>query len=267
MARRQTRARSHLHIVALAAFGLWSWSCTRSGFNGSGDALHLVDARRGDAVIDAPSDGAALPDRAPTVDGLDRGVAPDRRADLRRDGRPADRSIQKDKPVAREAPVTKDMSKDKAQPDKKKVDLPQQAKDAPGVKDKPPPSPDKKSSDGAMNPNGSYGLTPAITYTCAMGVVSFTINTMAFSDTGTKLTVIATPNGPGGGCNVLTGDTAYDGSFTATCTYPGACNEIYTLTATFAPGGNTWSGTFTATYVGSCINCTNQSWPVTGTRQ
>jgi hypothetical protein len=67
------------------------------------------------------------------------------------------------------------------------------------------------------------------------------------------------------GCCTLQGDSAEDGSFTATCICPGGCAETYTLAGTFT-SNDSWQGTFSAQFAGSCWDCTYQSWSVTGTK-
>jgi hypothetical protein len=55
------------------------------------------------------------------------------------------------------------------------------------------------------------------------------------------------------------------GHINVTCVYAGTCAETYSLDADFT-GPDTWEGTFTASYSGSCYDCEDQSWDVTGTR-
>jgi hypothetical protein len=218
-----------------------TWSCTRSGFAGSGDAQR-VDARGGDVAV--------LDHAAPPLDG--------RLTDRPRDGRLTDGAIARDRPRD-----LSPLSKDQANPDKPRLDL-SPLKDQAQKKDLQPQPDKKKASDLGPDPSGTYDIAPSITYSCALGVVSLNITAASFVDNSAKLTVTVTPKGAGGGCNVLTGDSAFDGSFTVTCVYAGVCTETYTLSGTFS--GGKWTGAFTATYVGSCMNCTNQSWVVTGTR-
>lgn len=115
-----------------------------------------------------------------------------------------------------------------------------------------------------FNPTGTYGVTPAPSYTCAFGLVNFNGATMSLSVTGTTMTLTmgGLPCSPAGIYNPTTR------SFNLTCTAPGTCAETYTLTGMFTTD-NQWSGTFRATYVGgsgACFNCANQMWSVTGTR-
>ncbi|RLB46479.1 MAG: hypothetical protein DRJ42_27560 [Deltaproteobacteria bacterium] len=115
------------------------------------------------------------------------------------------------------------------------------------------------------DPNGTYSISPIISYSCVGGLVNFTIDEMTFADDGMNLDVSVGPTGPLGGCSSMSGDTATDGSFTVSCIYTGTCDETYTLTGMFTDAG-TWTGNYTAEFSGSCFDCTNQNWPVTGTR-
>ncbi len=47
--------------------------------------------------------------------------------------------------------------------------------------------------------------------------------------------------------------------------HPGACTATWSLTGSYT-GPDTLSADFTATFTGSCGDCTNQSFPVTATR-
>ncbi len=117
----------------------------------------------------------------------------------------------------------------------------------------------------AFDPTGMYTVTPAPTYMCAFVfggyLVSFNGGTMSFSLAGTTMTLTTTglPCSPRGAFNPSTR------AFSLTCTAPGTCAETYALTGSFTTS-NTWTGTFTASYAGSCLDCTSQSWSVTGMR-
>jgi hypothetical protein len=116
-----------------------------------------------------------------------------------------------------------------------------------------------------IDADGVYSTAPIISYSCVFGFVSYTINTMTFLDNGVTLVVSVGPDGPDGGCAMMSGDTATDGSFTVSCVYPGTCTETYSLTGTFS-GPDTWSGSYTAQYTGSCFDCVSQTWDIDGTR-
>ncbi len=115
-----------------------------------------------------------------------------------------------------------------------------------------------------FDPTGTYSVTPAPTYSCAYGLVSFSGSTMSFSLAGTTMTLTMSgiPCSPTG---------IYDPgarSFDLTCTEPGTCAETYRLTGAFT-GDDTWSATFSASFAGgggACFDCANRSWSVTGDR-
>ena len=117
---------------------------------------------------------------------------------------------------------------------------------------------------GGFDPNGTYSLSPAPTHTCGWGAVQFSIGALEFIDSGNSLFIGPAVNG----CCSLQGDSAKDGSFTASCQCPGGgvCDENYSLTGTFS-NDNQWSGTFSAQYVGQlCLGCTFYSTTVTGSK-
>ena len=212
--------------------------CVRSGYSGEGDGA--LDDGRTDGPLDLSSDGLE-PDVPPASDGR-----PDTSPDQ---ATPAD----KGPPPDQAAPLDKGSPPpDKALPP---PDLP--------PPDKAPPA------DGpfvVVNPSGTYTVSPTVSYKCAVSLVNFSVSTATFVDDGKTLTVITGPTGPGGGCTVLSGDTAMDGEFTATCVFSGSCTETYSLKAAFTTP-TSWTGSYAATYTGSCLNCTSQSWTVTGTHQ
>ena len=106
---------------------------------------------------------------------------------------------------------------------------------------------------------GEYECSPALSYVCAFGAVDFSVSEWHFADLGGgQISVTASP----GPLPVLLGSIDCGGlSFTAVGTVGGTCQETYTLTGEILSGSQ-WSGTFTAAYDGSCLDCTLQSWPV-----
>jgi hypothetical protein len=117
---------------------------------------------------------------------------------------------------------------------------------------------------GGFSPSGTYSLSPAPSYSCAWGTVNLSLFSLQFVDNGSSLFISPAVSG----CCSMQGDSAADGTFTASCLCPGggACDEHYTLTGTFS-NDTTWSGTFTAQYSGGlCLDCTTYSTPVTGTK-
>jgi hypothetical protein len=117
--------------------------------------------------------------------------------------------------------------------------------------------------------DGIYDVTPTIAYTCkyfGIPVVSFSINAFTLADSGSALLVDGTPNDPK---QLRDAPTPTNGSFSASGTKTGGCDETYTLTGTFTDADH-WAGTYSAEYVGAqCAQttCTNQSWAVSATRQ
>lgn len=106
--------------------------------------------------------------------------------------------------------------------------------------------------------------TSLISFSCFMGLVEFNYTTLTFVDNGSKLYIMPSMNG----CCNMEGDSAQDGSFTASCPCPGdgVCDENYKLTGTV--NGNTLNATFTATFNGMfCSDCVYYSTNVTGTAQ
>ena len=116
---------------------------------------------------------------------------------------------------------------------------------------------------GGFDPNGAYSLDKSIFYSCFMGLVSMNYNVLTFVDSGNGLSATPAMNG----CCTMTGDTAFDGSFSVTCICPGQglCDEFYTLTGSF-DDDDTWSGTLTSSYSGTCLDCMGQTWNLTGTK-
>lgn len=112
----------------------------------------------------------------------------------------------------------------------------------------------------AWDPSGDYATTPAPTYTCAFGLVNFSIGLFEFSDSGTILVVNGAP------CVMSGVSPRATRMFDVQCTIPGSCPENYRLTGMFT-SDDRWTGTFRANFgPGSCFGCTNQMWSVTGMR-
>jgi hypothetical protein len=115
------------------------------------------------------------------------------------------------------------------------------------------------------DPSGVYAVTPAPSYTCALGIITIDMSTITFSDGGTLLVA------SGGGLNCSPSGASPRGSptrsFSLSCTLPGTCAETYAITGTFTDDTH-WTGTVSATFVGgaSCLGCVNRSWSVSGAR-
>jgi hypothetical protein len=116
----------------------------------------------------------------------------------------------------------------------------------------------------SWDPSGTYVASPRPTYTCAFGLVNFSIGTFTFIDSGTILQVLGAPCGPVG---MMTGASARNPgrTFDVSCTYAGSCNETYRLWGAFT-GDDAWTAQFSATYTGSCFDCAYRVWSVAGTR-
>ncbi|MHC4836842.1 MAG: hypothetical protein ACYTF3_01455 [Planctomycetota bacterium] len=109
---------------------------------------------------------------------------------------------------------------------------------------------------------GGYALQPQIAYSCVFGLVNLQYQAFNISENGGRLRVSEFMNG---GCQ-MTGDAPdADGNFTLTCLYAGTCNETYTLTGRFTDC-DTFTGTWSVQFRGSCVNCVDQTRQVTGTR-
>jgi hypothetical protein len=113
---------------------------------------------------------------------------------------------------------------------------------------------------------GEYNAQPVASYSCCMGIVSFNLSRLTFSDLGGGQVSVAASGLP-----ALVGSLdCADGRFDVIVTLPGGCAEQYRLVGQFSSPGQ-WSGTFTATYVGSdcsCFGidpCSNRQWSLTGT--
>jgi hypothetical protein len=119
---------------------------------------------------------------------------------------------------------------------------------------------------GTPMPTGTYAITPSpITYSCAVGAVAISFTQIAFVDSGSALTATSNDTGaPPQPCPMM-GASAAGGHINVTCTLPGICNETYSLVGDFT-GSTTWTGTFHATYAGTCLDCTAQMFAITGTR-
>ncbi len=109
---------------------------------------------------------------------------------------------------------------------------------------------------------GEYECTPDPAYSCAFEMVDFSVSTLIFEDLGGgQISVTASP-GPlpallgSIDCGTLT--------FTAIGTVGGTCLETYTLTGEIL-SATEWSGSFTAAFTGSCLDCTLQSWSLEAT--
>jgi hypothetical protein len=126
-------------------------------------------------------------------------------------------------------------------------------------------APDAAGDPMSLAVNGNYSTAP-VQYSCAIGLVSVDLTAFTFADDGQTLTVTSNDSGAPAQPCVMTGPSAEaTGNINVTCTLPGGCDEIYTLTGMYTDGDN-WSGSLTMDFVGSCLNCTNQVVAVSGSR-
>ncbi|MHA2379539.1 MAG: hypothetical protein ACXADS_09680 [Candidatus Thorarchaeota archaeon] len=63
----------------------------------------------------------------------------------------------------------------------------------------------------------------------------------------------------------MMGPSAKNGQIDVICDYYGSCNEEYSLVGSFT-SNSTWEATFTATFTGTCYDCFDQVFSITGTR-
>ena len=118
-------------------------------------------------------------------------------------------------------------------------------------------------------------MAPATTYTCGPGFVSAQLDHLVIDHVAPYATVSGMPE--------LTMDSSslqpglLQGGFVTSATpdsfalsrteslNAGACTATWSLTGSYT-GPDTLSADFTATFTGSCGDCTHQSFPVTATR-
>jgi len=116
-----------------------------------------------------------------------------------------------------------------------------------------------------FDPTGVWGLSPSPVYQCApfltIFLVDYDLGTMNVSDNGSTLTV----SGGGLPCAMTGASARSSRMIDVQCTAPGGCDETYRIVGSFSDD-DTFAGTFTATYVGSCSDCVNQSVTLTGSR-
>ena len=122
---------------------------------------------------------------------------------------------------------------------------------------------------------GLWTVAPATTYTCGPGFVSAQLDHLVIDHVTPYATVPGMPELTMDSSSVQPGlleggfvTSATPDSFAVTRTESlsaGACTATWALTGSYT-GTDTLSADFTATFSGSCGDCTNQSFPVTATR-
>ena len=109
--------------------------------------------------------------------------------------------------------------------------------------------------------SGYWDLDDRIRYSCAYGFVSLNFTQVFVVDASPDFAISSDSGSqPGTMTGSLSGDT-----FSVENTLMGSCDEIYTMEGSFTDE-NTFTATFTADFVGSCFDCSTQTWDVTGTR-
>jgi hypothetical protein len=112
-----------------------------------------------------------------------------------------------------------------------------------------------------LDPAGCYNVFPAPNMYCASGLLQFNFSCMTINVFGgTNITVSA--NSATIQPCTMSGTVDAAGDFSATCTYTGGCDEIYTITGTFTDSDN-WTGIFEADFVGFCGDCIYEQWSLT----
>ena len=110
---------------------------------------------------------------------------------------------------------------------------------------------------------GTYSSTPGVAYDCAFGVVSFNYTAWTFTNLGGgNITVAGSP--AGSPPTMLGTINCADSTFQVSAIVTASCTETYALQGTFS-SDTSWSGTFHATFTGSCFDCLNRTVPVSGT--
>ncbi len=108
---------------------------------------------------------------------------------------------------------------------------------------------------------GWYEAVPVLHYSCAYGLIDWTVSAWLIEDLGNG-EISVTPSA--GSLPVLLGTIDCEAmQFTATGTVSGACSETYTLAGVIL-SETEWNGWFSADYDGFCFDCTFQFWPIAG---
>ncbi len=125
--------------------------------------------------------------------------------------------------------------------------------------------------DGGIDYEGDYAVEPDPAYSCAFGLVNFSIERFIFGILGNTLRVIGAP------ANMTQSPVPNDGSFDVEGTLFAqgfGCDEVFRLQGNFT-NSLRWTGTFTLTFiepgtgnqpcqVAPALGCANQTWTVSG---
>jgi hypothetical protein len=111
----------------------------------------------------------------------------------------------------------------------------------------------------------TWDLDTSISYTCALGNVTIDFDQVLIDDLSPDITIDALGSGiqPGQMAGTFTTSTDFSG----VNVQRGTCTETYVFEGSFT-SMTSFTATFSARYTGgfNCLDCTNQTWSVTGTR-
>ncbi len=108
---------------------------------------------------------------------------------------------------------------------------------------------------------GTWDLDQVVSYSCAFGLVNLSFDQVVVTDMNPIIKFNGGGTQPGQMVGVVTGT----GDFDADKQLSGTCTETYAIVGAFSDHDN-FTATFTASYAGSCYDCRNQSWDITGVR-
>lgn len=109
----------------------------------------------------------------------------------------------------------------------------------------------------------TWTLDDRIEYDCAWGSVTIDFDEVLIIDDYPDIDVASTGRGSQPG--TMSGSFSSAVTWAADRTLSGSCDEIYEIEGTFLDE-NTFEATFTAAFVGSCFDCSTQTWTFQGTR-
>jgi len=114
---------------------------------------------------------------------------------------------------------------------------------------------------GPTSYTGTYTLDQTVSYSCLSGLYGWNFNTLTVADANPVIVVTSPSNPPGSMTGTFTTSTA----FTASMSIGSLCVETYTVAGTFT-GPSTMTATFTASFVGTCLDCVSGSWTFNGVK-
>lgn len=117
--------------------------------------------------------------------------------------------------------------------------------------------------DCSVDYSGTWDLASTVRYSCAFGLVNINFDSVFVEDHNPTIRVTSTGTGsqPGTMEGAWTGASTFEADRTLT----GSCDEVYEVSGTFT-SDTTFSATFTASFIGSCFDCTNQTFSLSGSR-